>query len=338
MPHEGGTPRPVLGTKIIFISTDLTRAKAQEIWCDFGLSLPNLREVPFSLGRGGDGKEDAPLHLRVDLVSHQPIGLAPTESGSSGGPQMLYNYLSQPQTNLGANTVAFVDLTSNTAGDDWGFVGRVIASLGHPGPAQPKHLVIVDAVEGLETLVGDVDAFGEQTTRRSRVAQLLRAASKRCHLVFISEESEPGKSLPEQYVTDVVIRLRNRPFNRYLRRTFEVEKARGQQHARGEHFYTIRSGRGSSTGSRENCDDPRTANSYIQIFPSLHLISRRAMNTTVSEPVTPRAGLQRAGFGITYLDEMLGSTSSMDQSSWPHDERGLPYGSQTALIGDPGTY
>jgi len=331
-PEETDETAPrILPTRVLYVSRDLTHAKAFKIWQDFGLVQPNLREVPFSLSGTGEA-ELLPLGLRLDLKPYQPVGVWPGEEEGKDG--YLYNYLLGISGN---GSVAFVDLATNSAGDDWGFVSHVVASLPIPGDTEPKHLVIVDAVEGLETFVGDVDAFGERTTRRGRIAQLLRAASRPCHLVFISEEAEPGKSLPEQYVTDVLIRLRNREYNRYVRRTIEVEKARGQQHARGEHPFTIRSGSGSTTGLQENRDDPRTATGYIQVWPSLHLTSRRIMKSSTTGEIPFAPANQRAGFGIDYLDDMLGSIAD-EQDKWPRDHAGVPYGSQTALIGDSGTH
>src|SRR5262249_27464147 len=146
-----------------------------------------------------------------------------------------------------AREVYFVDLASNTAGDDWGFVSRVLSVLVRAERSLP-HLMIVDSVEGFETLVGERDAYGESQPRRSRVAQILRAAADKCHIVFIAEEPNEGEHLPEEFVTDVVIRLRSIVFRDYGRRTIEIVKSRGQAHVRGQHIVLIRSGAGSTTG------------------------------------------------------------------------------------------
>src|SRR5262249_35158113 len=112
------------------------------------------------------------------------------------------------------SAVYLVDLASTTAGDDWGMLHRLLAGLDEPHRANDKdtfapcHLLVVDAVEGLEPLVGEKDAFGEVRSRRSRIAQLLRTAKEKCHVVLIVEEPGGGARLPEEFVTDVVLRLR----------------------------------------------------------------------------------------------------------------------------------
>src|SRR5882762_6148990 len=105
--------------------------------------------------------------------------------------------------------------------------------LAQPDSSQPRHLVVLDAVEGFETLVGDLNAFGERSSRRSRIAQAMRLAAEKCHLLLVVEERRDER-FPEEFVTDVVIRLRNVETGRYLRRTVEIEKARGQLHVRGQ--------------------------------------------------------------------------------------------------------
>src|SRR4051812_16028362 len=102
------------------------------------------------------------------------------------------------------------------------------------------HLLIVDAVEGLETLVGDIDSFGLERSRRSRVAQLLRSAEGRCHLLLVVEEGSNENQLDEEFVSDVVIRLGTSGDQRYSYRTISIVKARGQEHVRGEHRLLIR--------------------------------------------------------------------------------------------------
>jgi len=63
-PEEQGKKSEKPATsRVIYISTDLTHAKASEVWQDFGLVQPNLREVPFSVSGPG---EAGSLHLRVE--------------------------------------------------------------------------------------------------------------------------------------------------------------------------------------------------------------------------------------------------------------------------------
>ena len=72
------------------------------------------------------------------------------------------------------------------------------------------HLVIIDSVAGFETFVGTVDAYGNEQTRRSRIAQCIRNAGERVNLLFVVEESHNNEHLPEEYVTDIVFSMRKR--------------------------------------------------------------------------------------------------------------------------------
>jgi hypothetical protein len=118
--------------------------------------------------------------------------------------------------------VYLVDLASYSAGDDWGFINRLLAMTDEPDEGQPRHLMVIDAIEGLEVLAGERDVFGEERPRRSRVAQLLRTAREKFHLVFIAEEPVDGARVPEEFVTDVVLRLSYQKDRDYLRRTLEI--------------------------------------------------------------------------------------------------------------------
>jgi hypothetical protein len=125
------------------------------------------------------------------------------------------------------------------------------------GKAHPRHLLIIDAVEGLEAMVGERDAFGQERDRRSRVAQLIRVAKKiGVHVAFIVEEPVVDARLPEQFVTDLVVRVRHVQDGEYSQRSVEIEKCRAVAHVRGQHELCIRSGHGSSTGRIKHLDDP----------------------------------------------------------------------------------
>src|SRR5262249_7294325 len=148
---------------------------------------------------------------------------------------------------------------SESGGDDWSLVNRILATV----PASdhlttPRNLMIVDSIAGFETLVGDLDAFGQRITRRARLAQMLRAAVHHWNLVLIVEEPREGDHTAEEFVTDMVIRLRRNVHGNTTRRTLEIEKARSAGHGIGEHPFAIRDGLGSSTRSWENPDDPAT--------------------------------------------------------------------------------
>lgn len=321
--------------KVLYISTDLKFGMAFKVWTDFALDWPYRRKVPFE-------KRGAEIPTRIGLTQCSPL------KGARGG-KALSEYL------LGAASgtdVYFVDLATATVGDDWGFVNRVLSVLDEPGTNEPRHLVVIDSVEGFETLVGERDAFGLVRERRSRIAQILRSAGDKCHALFIVEEPQEGERLPEEFVTDVVIRLRSVLVRDYVRRTVEIEKARGHSHVRGQHTYLIRSGTGATTGQRENPDDPLIENvhdqseepgsvkrpyhqSYLHVCHSLHHSYRKAMTFDRSRP--PEPSERYAAFGIRYLDDLLETGNDNFKREGGDDQRGLRCSTTTALIGNPET-
>ncbi len=272
--------------------------------------------------------------------------------------------------------IAFIDLESTTAGDDWGLINRLLATLERRPADHDRHLLIIDAVEGLETLGGKRDVFGQERERRSRIAQILRTAKNKAHVVFIVEEPREKERLPEEFVSDAVIRLRVERQRDYSRRTIEIEKLRGQAYIRGRHDCLIRRGNGSQTGLQDNPDDralrmpgaPVTS-AYVQVIHSLHYLSREVMELPLPAKAL-RGGLESkrrehggdpraevmlrqsgglAGFGIRYLDELIGDqgfTAKCLRGETPPEPGkikgshpvGLPWGSITALIGDEGAY
>jgi len=335
--HRSSFPSPM----VLYVSTDLSHSMANKrTWIPFALDIPGKRKVPFDDVRSPSVQLEG-CDSKIELFHLRPLG---NENSAS----TVAEFLNRDRNECEELKVGFVDLAANTAGDDWGFVNRVLASLPAPGQNGPKHLVILDAVEGIETLVGDLDAYGQISTRRNRIAQLMRSAYNRSHLVFIAEEPSDERRLPEQFVTDVVLRLRKRHVGDYIRRTLEVEKARGMEHVRGMHPYVIRSGRGSSTGSVVNWDDPKFERefvnekgkkrkdfqSYVHVFPSLHQYAREAMQKPGGErPQRPKEAF--AAFGIHYLDSMLGGKYKKKvEFTKGYETSGLPCATVTALIGD----
>jgi KaiC/GvpD/RAD55 family RecA-like ATPase len=337
---------------IYYISTDLNHGKATKIWNNFALNGPFDRRVPF---------EKVEFSPDADSLKETEITLEPYN------PQNVVKYNSHGEDRR--HKVCFIDLAATTAGDDWGFVHRLLALMQQPVKGHPRHLVIIDAIEGFETYVGQLDAFGEASSRRARIAQLARLAVKKTHMLLIVEEMRMMERLPEEFVTDIVIRLRNVESNKYLRRTVEIEKARGQSLVRGQHPFSIRKGKGSTTGSQDNVDDPeilsldgeakkrevstgneaqaspRTKSSdkretdypyqdYVQVFPSLNYINRAIMELTHAPRESPPKN-KYAAFGIRYLDNMLGGEGfeAVPNADYT-DTRGLPCGTVTALIGD----
>lgn len=362
---------------VLYVSTDLKFEMAKKMWKNFWLDFPYLRRMPFDSVQEENRlkiAEKRGVHNKwVKLTSCQPLG---REEMSKETAKPLSTYLAKSLNKTGQIIpVYFVDLASTTAGDDWGFVNRILSVMQPPKKDHPPHLMVIDSVEGFETLVGDRDAFGEAHPRRSRIAQVMRSAGSKCHIAFITEEAREGEQQPEEFVVDAVIRLRRSFTQNYVRRTIEIEKARGQSHVRGQHPYLIRSGAGSTTGTQENPDDPEllapegavrsaieqlsnlteaekpkiddrpNVQSYVHVCPSLHRFSRDIMESKV---VSLSADLPKffAAFGIPYLDEILDGAAEkvtragregVNDPDWGNDRRGLPVGKITALIGNPET-
>lgn len=370
--------RPV----VLYLSSDFDYTLAGKAWRDFGLSEPWLRYVPFVppgekkfRRRQHDtvlkqkkeaGQEDA-ASFRIDLIHCVPKDTAArdedADANASGdqGRSVVEFLRSVRESGRGSSRlpaqVGFIDLNRHTAGDDWLFAVRLVSSLARGGGKQPPNLLILDSVEGFETLVGEQNTFGERMSRRARISQLMRAAKGSWHVVFLVEEPEPGKRHPEEYVTDTVIHLRRQHRSGRAVRTIEIEKCRGRSFGSGEHPFEIRSGKGSSTGEWENPDDPYVRRhpevdkgpgerhtSYVQVFPSLDYLSKRfARNVARRDPASEEAQAESvAAFGIKYLDEMLGEAKAgagvkrPANADAPHSH-GLPSGSITSLIGDGGT-
>ncbi len=257
------TTRPDERTPLVlYLSTDLRFEAASGIWNSFKLGFPYQRYVPF-IGeydlqvRMRRKRDNEPL-LLVNLRHYAPLA----RGGASGS--ILADYVvggrspSEARDGVLEADVAFVDLARDTTGDDWLFAARLLASL----PARPKgrpNFLVLDSVAGFETLVGVRNSFGEEMSRRSRIAQLVRAAGSNWHTLFVVEESELANGhQPEEYVSDTVIHLRRSLDGKTERRTIEIEKSRGGAFGAGRHPFELRDGAGSSTGSWENADDPRT--------------------------------------------------------------------------------
>jgi KaiC/GvpD/RAD55 family RecA-like ATPase len=366
--------------RIIYISSDLRFESAKKVWRNFDLSHPTNRQIPFeqiweSMDRLGLTR--IPEALRTPGVKLNPLNVVltcflpgsisskaanSTEIGSYLAPQPAEDpnkptatlgfavgtgYLApRPPKDRNSVEVAFLDLATHTAGDDWSFANSLIGQLGsieaprlkegEEGELRDlKHLVIIDSVAGFETFVGKLDAHGEEQTRRARIAQCMRNAGEHCHVVFVVEEPKDDERLPEEYVTDVVVRLRTSERGSRVERTVEVEKARARQHATGEHPFEIRGDQGTSTGEWENPDCPSTKNSYVQIFPTI--AHRYAIAAMEFGPGKGEPSPLVAPFGLRYLDQLLGRGLRMDELDLNKRKEGLRCGSLAAILGDSGT-
>jgi KaiC/GvpD/RAD55 family RecA-like ATPase len=306
--------------RILYVSSDLRFGSALKVWKNFSLHHPNTRHVPFE--RTPDAMQRYWIERKVgyNRLCLQPIRPSNELDGSSS----LIQYL-LPPPGKDDPQIGFLDLATYTAGDDWNFVNALLAKLESiptvndvNGSLLP-HLVIVDSVLGFETFVGRLDAYGTEQTRRARIAQCMRNAGTHCHLLFVVEEPNENEHLPEEYVTDVVLRLRQRKRGEGITRTLEIEKARARNHAGGEHPFEVRSKQGSSTRGWENADMPVARNDYVHV---LHSIPHRSGLVARYEGVD-LPDLPPAPFGIPYLDEILG--------------KGLSVGTCNALIADAST-
>ncbi len=340
---------------VLYVSTDFTFNMAHTVWHDFALNLPFSRKDPF----GPVGIKPPQYREReIELDNCFPTAIAEEFDRIENEKQR----------------VVFVDLASYTAGDDWGFLHKLLSLLPSPtSPKAPRHLVVIDAIEGFEVLAGELNAFGEKSTRRSRIAQTMRLMAEKCHVLLVVEESKTYERLAEEFVADTVIRLENVSTNNYERRVLKIEKVRGQSHIRGWHHYSIRSGKGSTTGHQINPDDPEVTahrasksdekpvqgdtpdterkkslstlaegekQSYVQVFHSVHRLNRRIMELKAAPREKPEK--YYAAFGIKYLDNMLGGETEATErregegeyQGYYFDPMGLPCGSITALIGD----
>ena len=237
------------------------------------------------------------------------------------------------------------------------------------GPTRRRNLLILDSVAGFETLIGDRNSFGERMSRRARVAQLMRAAGVNWHTIFVVEEPSEGMRLPEEYVTDTVLHLRRRGKRRAHApdsRDREEPRAifrRGRASVRNQgrtgnlHGQLGESRRPYSLLHPECVTElgvegvpagRRAYNAYVQVFPSLHFLSREFARYPVA------GGVHGGGPGSTLeLPDEPGMASAQKErrtsfrsisNSWttcsPHpadSPPGLPGGSTTALVGDEGT-
>lgn len=360
---------------VIYASTDLTFGRAVTSWKNFALDMPFHRiEDPFDLlerpAKAESIGEAEQATGKIELTNYNPLD---RDTRLPIDVEQCVFTKGQPLV-----PVVFLDMATHTTGDDWAFVNRLVASLPTPQTTEPKHLLIIDAVEGLEVLVGEVDAYGQKRDRRSRVAQLLRTAARKCHLLFLVETRTDSIRTPEEYVADAVIRFSTYEDHGYIRRMISVDKARGQSHTRGDHEITIRSGKGSSTGGRDNPDDPRVIHpeqrSRPDYLPALYFDSdanQRKFSTgykkfdflgspkdltryqayafvTPSLNAVSREVMQQKGGKIASEggDPLAGFgvkhlddlLQSQRNPAAPGDHRGFPASEPVALIGEDATY
>lgn len=349
--------------RIIYASSDYRLAAAQRVWAQFFLDYPWHRYIPGideverefrteelkALLRKNDGAAARGLNVRLNecplnSIATKLLNLEPltpnVRTAEDSRPWRTYD-------------VDFIDLSSETSGDDWRFLTSLVAAFPRDSAKsapEPPSVLIVDSVAGFETFIGKTNTFGEESTRRSRISQLLRAAGDSWHVVFIAEEPDQIKHHPEEYVTDTVFHLHRTGSQEKVHRYLEIEKCRASNYAQGEHQFEIRDGKGTSTRSWENPDDLRVSlhpefrsnapevmldrdetNAYIQVFPSLHYLSKKfgSRHSLVDSDAYDK-DRDLKPFGIKYLDDML-------RPAGDSSKRGLRPATVTAVIGEEGT-
>ncbi len=259
--------------RVLYVSTDWSFEMAESCLADFSLNRYAHRQANPFLGM-------EPPNYRYLCEKRQPrhnkdlqlIRLEPEESNYA---DELSRYLDSPE-----NKIAFLDLRSQTSGDDWGHLlklSTVVRTWKNSDTPSPT-LVIVDAIEGLELLAGDSDQFGQPRNRRQRIAQLSRLM-KDLHWALVVEDrgaddDEDGFArahYDEEFISDIVVRLGVRNITGYMERYVQVMKCRGTNHQMGKHPLLIRRGQGTYQIHGEPAyDDPKVDHAYMYAIPSLN--------------------------------------------------------------------
>ncbi|MCF7961786.1 MAG: hypothetical protein K9M08_13685 [Pirellula sp.] len=247
--------------KVVYASTDFHFDQAISTWNHFAFDRPFERSKAIHklIGRHSPKLKDQSNKFINEKVILRRVSPFRDDAMRIGGPHQLFPYDDIFNSFETERVVHFLDLADFSAGDDWGHLNRTIGLFADLDKASGPHLLIVDAVEGLEAMVGERDGFGLIRSRRSRLSQMVRIARKvNCCIIFVVEQKNEEERLDEVFISDLVLRLRARTKDGYMVKTVEIEKARSKPHVRGEHEFQIRSGQGISGAA----DDPKM--SFIQ--------------------------------------------------------------------------
>jgi circadian clock protein KaiC len=138
---------------------------------------------------------------------------------------------------------AFVDASPKStetpiiAGEDFDF-GGLIARVGHAAKKVAATRAVVDTLAAVFLQFKDIDMVRSELLRLTEALKELKITSlitvERLH-----EYGEVGRFGVEEFVTDNVIILRNTMLEEKRRRTIEVLKLRGGEHAKGEVPFTV---------------------------------------------------------------------------------------------------
>ena len=368
---------------VLYASTDLDHQQANTTWESFGLDYPAARlsalHKLFPHGLDDTSEVHSPDKLpetspskKVNLRSIAPhVAREKDQNNSVRNSQENEGTLEEiANPEHWHDTVYFLDLAEKSAGDDWNLINQLFGILNDTTHVKTSekdsqlnapHLIIIDAIEGLEAMMGEVDAFGLKRSRRSRLAQLIRMAKKvGSSLLFVVEQPIEGERLPEVFVSDLVLRFRAIQTEGYVNRAVEIEKARGTAHIRGQHDLSIREEKRDKVNPDDEpiqLDDPcvwindekgaQREISYVLAIPSLHIkpehLAARPSQFSKEKIHDPNPTVPN-WFGIPDLDDILhpkksiSSSTNIDQSQPPPVDLKDPNERIVVSIGDSGTH
>ena len=175
---------------VFYVSSDLRYQAAKKIWDNFYLDHPWHRYVPFL------PQQDIDFSRQLVHEHDTPTFCAALHDCKPGDDNVAQR-LREHRRNVNAETnvapVSFLDLATQTTGDDWLFVARLMAALPRRKGA-PPNLLILDSVAGFETLVGERNSFGERMSRRARVAQLIPSGRRELAHRIRRRGAAPGRT------------------------------------------------------------------------------------------------------------------------------------------------
>lgn len=309
---------------VIYVSTDLSYRVARAQFDGFGLSRPWKWKSPEQKGRSERADTEQPecrIELEEIMWDKLTLDAHATSSPALALPTNRYDTKKNEEEHL----IFFVDLQCSASGDDWTYLEEFFSEslpiMGCDGHRQV--LVVIDAIEGLDSPVTEHGFVSIRHRRRQRLAQLLESTSRHAHVVFTLETPTSNEKAEEEFVADISIRLDRINVSDTRRLTLEVVKARGMFSHMGVHHLEVRDGDGTTSFTQSNIDDPSMARNYVLLVPSLSTVQERMERSIAEDNRARNAG--QLSFGIRDLDNMLSPSS------------GLQGGRVHAIIGEENT-
>ena len=194
--------------------------------------------------------------------------------------------------------------------------------------AQCTPIVVLDMVGGIENLA---------PLPRESIGQLVKTMRRlNAILMLVRETPGPDRSVPAEYLTNVVIDLQIQHamgaptatgttlWGPAISRTvMEIKKTRNQVSHRGPHEFTIL-----------KPSPPHEPGGFVA-YPSLQSIAHECAPTPPGEnplPSETSTSAERARFGIPRLDNKLSADPTAQESDW-----GMPFGQSLLVKGNPGS-